>query len=112
MVRSRAKLVVYAVAILVVVGFGLAFQACFWPHSFAQAQAFSKVTETCRKSGRDPALLTGPRETSVGNARWAFEWIHQAPPRHLYGVWISRSGHMELYSGNPDDPNSAAFQPQ
>jgi len=95
---------------LVVLCVVLQFQACFWSRSYAQSQALSRVIALCHDSGRDTALLTGPRELTIGNARWAFEWIHEARPRRLYGVWISRSGRLESYGGDPDDPNSAASQ--
>ena len=110
--RFRYKLIIAGVALLLLVGFAAAFQTVFWSRDYARTRALRAATEFCQRSDRDPALLVGPRERTVSNAPWSFEWRYEGQPRYVVGVWFSRSGHAELYSGPADDPSSAAYEPR
>ena len=109
---TRRRILIYVAILNLALITGSEFQAYFWSLDYAQARALRRVMEVCISSGRDPKLLSGPRETKVGSQPWAFEWTYQGQPRYLYGVWFSRSGYPELYGGDPDDPDSAAYEPR
>jgi hypothetical protein len=108
--RDRNRLLFAGVAVLVSVLLASAFQTVFWSRDSARARALHEVTQFCIRSGLDPALLTDPREDTISNKPWSFEWHHDGEPRYIVGVWFSHSGHPELYSGPTDDPESAAYE--
>ena len=108
----RNRLLLAGVAVLLLAVLASMFQTAFWSRDSARARALHEVTQFCVQSGRDPALLTAPREDTVGNAPWSFEWHYDGKPCYLVGVWFSHDGHPELYSGNRDDPESAAYAPR
>ena len=87
------------------------FQAKFWSHDYARKQALQAVTEFCQQRNWNPALLTNPREDTVGNTLWSFQWHYGGQPRYLIGVWFSNNGRPEFYTGPTDDPGSAAYEP-
>jgi hypothetical protein len=109
--RVRNRLPFIGLAVFALVLLASMFQTVFWSRDSARARALHEVTQFCLHSGRDPALLSAPREDTVGNATWSFEWHYDGKPRYLVGVWFSHDGHPELYSGNRDDPESAAYDP-
>jgi hypothetical protein len=108
----RKRLLFAGVSVLLLLLLLSLFQTAFWSRDYARAQALHEVIQFCQQSGRDPALLSGPREDTVGNAPWSFEWHFEGKPRYLIGVWFSRDGHPELYAGSRDDPGSAAYAPR
>ena len=110
--RIRNRLIFAGVAFLLFALLASAFQTAFWSRDYARARALHVATEFCQRSGRDPALLTDPREGTVGNRPWSFEWHYDGQPRYLIGVWFSHNGHSELYTGPTDDPASAAYEPR
>ena len=110
--RVRNRLIFAGVAVTLAALAVSAFQTAFWSRDYARARALQVVTQFCQSSGRDPALLTDPREGTVSNKPWSFEWHYEGQPRYLVGVWFSHSGHSELYTGPIDDPASAAYEPR
>jgi hypothetical protein len=103
--RKGAFLVIGA--FLGIAGLAAEFQAYFWTWNFARSQALRRVVDDCLRSGRDPRLLTPGTEGTLGI--WSFEWTYEGSPRYLYGTWIARDGYVELYTGDPGDPQSAAY---
>jgi len=85
------------------------FQAIFWTTEYARRQAKEIITKASIDDGRDPKLLSEIHQTEVGGAQWAFEASYEGKPRFFYGVWFSSGVWPELYTGNPDDPTSAAY---
>ncbi len=110
MKKTRRRILIYVAILIVALIAGFEFQAYFWSRDYARERALRRVTEVCISSGLDPKLLSGPRETKVGSQPWASEWTYQGQPRYLYGVWFARDGYPELYGGDPDDPDSAAYE--
>src|SRR5947208_4999127 len=109
---STAKTLTIIAVLLIVLCIGWQFHACFWSREYAEKRALHRVAQLCRNDGRDPGLLSPARDAKVEGRRWAFEWIYQGQPRYFYGVSISRSGDIDVYSGDPDDAESAAYQPR
>ena len=112
MTKPRRRTVLVVVTFLCILILAAEFQACFWTRDYARRQALRRVTDYCLSSGRDPQLLTAGKEQTVGNEIWSFDWTYQGQPRHFIGTWIARDGHIELFTGNPDDPESAAYEPR
>jgi len=112
MVKPSSRTVLAVVTVLSILVIAAQFQACFWTRAYAHRQALRRVTDYCLSSGRDPKLLTAGKEQTVGNQIWSFDWTYQGQPRHFIGTWIARDGHIELFTGNPDDPKSAAYEPR
>ena len=110
--RVCKRLLLAGVSVLLLWVLASMFQTAFWSRDSARARALHEVTQFCLHSGRDPALLSHPREDTVGNAPWSFEWHYDGEPHYVVGVSFSRDGHPELYSGPRDDPNSAAYDPR
>ena len=54
-------------------------------------------------------LLTGPKEVTNGN-EWYFEWTFQGNPRYVFGAHVNKLGKVNLYGGDPDDADSAAYE--
>ncbi len=109
--KVRNRVLLAGVAILLLAALASMFQTAFWSRDSARARAMHEVTQFCMNSGRNPALLSGLQEDTVGHAPWSFEWDYDGKPRHVIDVWFSHDGHPELYSGNRDDPESAAYDP-
>lgn len=79
-------------------------------YNAARVGAERLVMLRCQMPHCDPALLTGPKEEHpVGNG-WSFEWTYQGKPRYMHGVRVTRSGEFNQYGGNPDNPESAAYE--
>jgi hypothetical protein len=109
--KTRKKTTLVVVTVLCILIIATEFKACFWTRDYARQHALRRVTDYCLSTGRDPKLLTAGKEQTVGNATWSFDWTYQGLPRHFIGTWISRSGHVELFTGDPDDPESTAYEP-
>jgi hypothetical protein len=110
MTRTRAiKIIGITLGLLVL---ATEFQACLWTRNHARQVALRRVTDYCVSTGRDPQLLIAGKEQTFGNAIWSFDWTYQGQPRHFIGAWIARDGHVELILGDPDDSNSAAYEPR
>jgi len=110
MTKTRKRTILVFATVLSIVILAAEFQACFWTRDYARQQALRRVIDYGLSSGRDPKLVTAGKEQTVGNVIWSFDWTYQGQPRHLIGTCISRDGHVELYTGNPDDPESAAYE--
>ncbi len=110
MTKKRKVTIICASAFSLSVFAASEFQACFWSHDYAKSRALKIITDRCISAGRNPKLLSQKSEAKVGNEPFAFEWIYEGSPRYLYGIWFSRNGHAESYGGDPDDPQSAAYE--
>jgi len=107
--RQKIALIYAATVILFVIWI---FQPCFWTYDYAKSQAQLKIRSQCISDGRDPSRLSQLRDAKIGGTAWAFEAVYEGSPRYLYGYWISKSGHTEFYGGDPDEPQSAAYEPK
>jgi len=112
MTKPRRGTVLVVLSVLCIIILASEFQACFWTRDYARRQALHCVIDYCLRSGRDPQFLNAGKEQTVGNAIWSFDWTYHGQPRHFIGTWISWNGHIELFTGNPDDPASAAYLPR
>lgn len=76
----------------------------------ARVEAERLVMLRCQAPRCDPKLLTGPKEDHPAGSEWWFEWTYQGKPRYMYGVWVTETGAINEYGGDPDDPDSAAYE--
>ena len=104
------------VGTFLVVGTGIAvFYAAPRPsgpfdYAAARMEAQRLVMLRCQMPRCDPKLLTGPKEDHPMGSGWTFEWTYQGKPGYMYGVWVTESGAINKYGGDPDDPDSAAYE--
>ncbi len=107
---SAAKKFLVIVLCSAAAGTALLFQSHFWTEDFAREKAREHMVAYCVSSRLDPSGLTELTRKSIGRAVWAFEAIHDGGAKKKFiGVRISASGGSELYTGDPSDIGSAAY---
>lgn len=79
-------------------------------YAAARMEARRLVMLRCQMPHCDPKLLTGPKEDHPMGGGWAFEWTYQGKPRYMHGVRVTEGGEINQYGGDPDDPDSAAYE--
>lgn len=108
--------VVRIVSASLVAGAGIAiFYAATRPavqfdYNAARVEAERLVILRCQMPHCDAALLTGPKEEHPAGNGWSFEWTYQGKPRYMHGVRVTESGEIYQYGGDPDNPQSAAYE--
>ena len=114
--KINVRKVVLIVGALLVVGTGIAvFYTATRPtmhfdYAAARVEAERLVMLRCQMPHCDPKLLTGPKEDHPVGSGWSFEWTYQGKPRYMHGVRVTEGGEINQYGGDPDDPDSAAYE--
>ena len=88
-----------ACVVVALIGLAFQFQAIFYSPSYAKKIAIEELDKYCKREHLKMLDFDGPYDVSVGGSPWAFEWKYRGDKNIIFGVWLHRSGHPEVYVG-------------